>query len=602
MPRAQFRDTIMLRAGNNQLLVPPAAATTVWLYEVGTVTPLLSTIYADDSSTTTLGQPLQPGDDGMLEFWTDIERELDISVSCPGYLTVTATTTTDSAMLANSGPAGPIGPPGIPGASGPQGSPGAQGPPGVEGPAGAAGLAGPQGAVGPVGPQGPQGAQGAASTVPGPAGPQGATGPTGPQGPQGAASSVPGPTGPQGPAGATGPQGPQGVPGAAGALAISAATTPSLAVSGYPTTGIFAPAANQVGLTAGGTGALLVESALVQLSAPLMFSADLSYNIGAASASRPNNIYAGNVYAANAFYGTQFGSFGGSNISLITVGAPRWYVVNTGHFAPAADATYDIGGLNPYRVRDIYQLGSHYFGSTNERIRNPVNNAASLSIESSDGYAFLSGAAGSYPSGNCYHDGTNWQRFNVSLPAVQMAVGSNNGFALSRLLPVPTQSATSRASCLSTQPATPRSAGALTVNGSTAKLPVNSVQQVLGYFQNTLTWSTTTTATWTATAVSVPIVSAGGMLRIEFTSSFSHSVAGANFQVGIAFDNPAAPSMYWMVGLPAATLPGATSGIFYATQAAGSHTVYLVVYSYVPGTLTQVSGTFHTMFVTEQKA
>ena len=124
MPRAQFRDTIMLRSGNSQLLVPPAAATTVWLYEVGTVTPLLSTLYADEASSATLSQPLQLGDSGLLTFWTDVERELDINVACPGYLTVTATVTTDSAMLQDTGPAGPIGPPGPlgpPGPVGPQG-------------------------------------------------------------------------------------------------------------------------------------------------------------------------------------------------------------------------------------------------------------------------------------------------------------------------------------------------------------------------------------------------------------------------------------------------------------------------------------------------
>lgn len=53
------------------------------------------------------------------------------------------------------------------------------------------------------------------------------------------------------------------------------------------------------------------------------------------------------------------------------------------------------------------------FTSANERIRNPVNSATNLSVESADGYAFFSSNSGSHLAGNLYWDGTNWNLFNT---------------------------------------------------------------------------------------------------------------------------------------------------------------------------------------------
>ena len=55
MPRAQFRDTVMLRGTKNVLTVPPPTTpATVTLFDTGTSNPISDTIYADSSSPATL--------------------------------------------------------------------------------------------------------------------------------------------------------------------------------------------------------------------------------------------------------------------------------------------------------------------------------------------------------------------------------------------------------------------------------------------------------------------------------------------------------------------------------------------------------------------
>jgi hypothetical protein len=99
MPRAQFRDTLMLRGPGpppNALTAPPLGVTaTASLYDVGTSNPISEPIYADNSSATTLSNPVTLNADGALTFWLAEERELDLVVSCPGYTPQRTTVTTD---------------------------------------------------------------------------------------------------------------------------------------------------------------------------------------------------------------------------------------------------------------------------------------------------------------------------------------------------------------------------------------------------------------------------------------------------------------------------------------------------------------------------
>lgn len=117
----------MIRGIGGILTVPPYA-TSVMLYDVGTSTPIGETIYADDSSGTTLSNPLVPDSDGLINFWLAEERELDVVVSCAGFSPSRQTITTDG--IGGTGPQGPAGP------QGPKGDPGATGATGPQGPAG----------------------------------------------------------------------------------------------------------------------------------------------------------------------------------------------------------------------------------------------------------------------------------------------------------------------------------------------------------------------------------------------------------------------------------------------------------------------------------
>src|SRR5262252_179751 len=57
---------------------------------------------------------------------------------------------------------------------------------------------------------------------------------------------------------------------------------------------------------------------------------------------------------------------------------------------------------------------SIWIGSTNEMIRNPVNSALHLSVESRDGYLMLCSAQGTHVAYNAYWDGTAWQVINAA--------------------------------------------------------------------------------------------------------------------------------------------------------------------------------------------
>jgi len=118
--RAQFRDTVLLRASDGTLDVGAGSAL-VTLYDVDTTMPIAEPIYVDQSGLETLPNPFASGLDGSITFWTAEEREIDLHVQCPGFSTLVVTITTDAAigfLTGPQGPEGPAGPPGTPGASG----------------------------------------------------------------------------------------------------------------------------------------------------------------------------------------------------------------------------------------------------------------------------------------------------------------------------------------------------------------------------------------------------------------------------------------------------------------------------------------------------
>lgn len=356
MPRAQFRDTVMLRNGNGMLTLPPGPAVASF-YDVGTSNLITDTIYADDSSPTTLPNPITLGIDGLVDIWTDLERELDVEVSYTGFISSRTTVTTDGATTVTTGPIGPQGPPGP---QGPQGPNGAAGAPGPVGPPGAIGATGPPGSQGPPGPQGPTGATGATGPAggTGAAGPAGATGATGPQGPIGN-------TGPSGAPGAAGSQGPagQGVPagGAAGyVLSKNTATD-------YDTIWI-APPSGGGGLT-------------IPLSQNLTFSPDNTYSIGTSGALRPSNLYLGGTLNVAGLSTLSFGL----NVAGTTALSG---VLNFG-----IDSAYDIGASGANRPRDLW-LGRNLQVMGTQSIGGIISTAAGLRVTPTlSGSASLSGVS-----------------------------------------------------------------------------------------------------------------------------------------------------------------------------------------------------------------
>lgn len=160
------------------------AAAAASVFEEGTSAPA-SGVYADESGGVAVNAVVTD-ERGVVEFWLDVDRNVDVVVDDNG----------GQAYFPFRGPSFPV--TFVPFRT-TLGAKAAQGPTGVTGPTGIAGATGASGATGQTG---------AASTVPGPTGPTGSTGPQGVQG-------VTGPTGSQGP---TGTSGVSGVTGATGAF------------------------------------------------------------------------------------------------------------------------------------------------------------------------------------------------------------------------------------------------------------------------------------------------------------------------------------------------------------------------------------------------
>lgn len=84
MSRARFRDTVLGQAvGVSTLSLLPAA--TVNVYQPGTSTPIVDTIFAADTGAAVLVNPLTVDASGVLEFWLERPQRVDLVVSKAGY-------------------------------------------------------------------------------------------------------------------------------------------------------------------------------------------------------------------------------------------------------------------------------------------------------------------------------------------------------------------------------------------------------------------------------------------------------------------------------------------------------------------------------------
>jgi hypothetical protein len=126
---------------------------------------------------------------------------------------------------------------------------------------------------------------------------------------------------------------------------------------------------------------------------------------------------------ASAFLG-RTGIMGGTDpLYALAVNGNTFFNGTIGGFpSMSTPGSGTFGG--PITAQYFVTSGYAQIGSANERIRNPVNSAANLSIESSDGFVISSGKGGALLGSNAYYDGTAWQRFDVAAPAMHVTTGS----------------------------------------------------------------------------------------------------------------------------------------------------------------------------------
>lgn len=403
---------------------------------------------------------------------------------------------------------------------------------------------------GPAGPQGPAGATGAT-------GAQGTTGAQGPAGPTGATGST-GSTGPQGPVGATGPAGPQGLVGPQG---IAGAGVAVGGATGQVLTKLSATDYNanwQTPFSKASADALYLPLVGGTLTGNLLFSTDNLRDIGASGATRPRDLFLGRnltVAGTSTLTGTlsvgssltidsyniggaagnlRIGTYSATTLTLFSNNVDRWQLTTAGHFVAVTDNTFDIGASGATRPRDLFLGRTLVIGSANERIRNPVNGAASLSIESSDGYVFASSKSGAHLGGNAYYDGTSWNRFDVAAATSFLAV-TGNSFTW--------YTAPAGANPISGQ-GTPMSVDA---SGNAAFAgKVTGTSSWLGQYFASTPWSSSAINTWQETALQFSATtSAYRYVRIDWCVSFLNTVDAAINTIGFGVDG----TVQWSAGV-----------------------------------------------------
>lgn len=135
---------------------------------------------------------------------------------------------------------------------------------------------------------------------------------------------------------------------------------------------------------------------------------------------------------------------------------------------------------------------------------------------------------------------------------------------------------------------------------TTAKIAANAVQQALGNYGASTTWSTTATGTWLATPMSVVVSCGGGLLRLEANTSMLHSAGGGVWQVGFGMDSVLQSNqLVLQSGVALQTLP--VSLVFYMQPSAGTHTFQFYAINQTAGTLSINSAILSYLYVTEQK-
>jgi len=138
---------------------------------------------------------------------------------------------------------------------------------------------------------------------------------------------------------------------------------------------------------------------------------------------------------------------------------------------------------------------------------------------------------------------------------------------------------------------------------ATADIALAAVSHNRGGYIASPTFSAAATGGYIATPISVTFLSEGGLLRIEWSAVFQHSVANGQIQVqaGITGGTSYPLGLVNCSGVANAAIT--VSGVFYASPVAGpSYTALLSVYNASgSGTITCSPGLYSTLWVTEQK-
>lgn len=133
----------------------------------------------------------------------------------------------------------------------------------------------------------------------------------------------------------------------------------------------------------------------------------------------------------------------------------------------------------------------------------------------------------------------------------------------------------------------------------TTDIAANAVQQQLGAYLATPTFSTTTTSTWLATPISVNVTTAGGLLRIEGFLTLTHSAANGLALVAL-YRGTSAAGIFGSASSISGT-PISIGFNLYEQPSAGSYTYSIYVYNAIAGTLATYNSVNSALYVTEQK-
>lgn len=134
----------------------------------------------------------------------------------------------------------------------------------------------------------------------------------------------------------------------------------------------------------------------------------------------------------------------------------------------------------------------------------------------------------------------------------------------------------------------------------TAAIQFNAVQQNIASYVNATTWSTTVVNAWVATAVTINATTAGGLLRVEMSVPFYHSVLGGTFYVGFMMDGGIQVALAYF-NCPGQNYTMHFAGTYYVAPAPGLHSFTIAVYNGAVGTLAINAAAAATLYVTEQK-